>query len=65
MLDDLIDSSDLVHPEILRPNSQREYDLTPNLGDDDDLPVGQEEDRKGRGVKSSKTHEEHWDGMMK
>ena len=53
-LDDLVDSSDLEHPEMLRPNGQRQRDPTPNLGDNDDPPVGQEEYRKGRGVKGSK-----------
>ena len=46
MLDDLVDSLDLEHPEMLRPNGQKECDPTPNLGDDDDPPVGQEEYRK-------------------
>ena len=39
-LDDLVDSSDLEHPEILRPNGQRQRNLTPNLGDIDDPPFG-------------------------
>ena len=39
-LDDLIDSSDLEHSEMLRPNGQRQRNPTPNLGDDDDPPVG-------------------------
>ena len=64
MLDDLVDSSDLEHPEMLRPNGQRQRDPTPNLGDDDDPPVGQEEYRKGRGVKGSKAREGRRDSRM-
>lgn len=63
-LDDLVDSSDLEHPEMLRPNGQRQRDPTPNLGDDDDPPVGQEEYRKGRGVKGSKAREGRRDGRV-
>ena len=64
MLDDLVDSSDLEHPEMLRPNGQRQCDRMPNLGDDDDLPVGQEKYRKGREVKGSKAQEGRQDERM-
>ena len=60
-LDDLVDSSDLEHSEMLRPNGQRQRDPTPNLGDDDDPPVGQEEYRKGREVKGSKARKRRRD----
>ena len=63
-LDDLVDSTDLEHPEMLRPNGQKQRNLTPNLVDDDDLPVGQEEYRKGRGVKGSKACKKRWDGRV-
>ena len=43
MLDDFMDSSDLEHLEMLCPNGQRQRDPTPNLGDDDNPPVGQKE----------------------
>ena len=36
----------------------------PNLRDDDDPPVRQEEYRKGRGVKGSKAREGRWYGRM-
>ena len=64
MLDDLIDSSDLEHPEMLRPNGQRQRDPTPNLGDDDDPLVGQEKYRKRWGVKGSKAHKGRRDGKV-
>ena len=64
MLDDLVDSSDLEHPEMLRPNGQRHRGPTPNLGDDDNPPIGQEEYRKRRGVKGSKAREGRQDGRM-
>ena len=64
-LDDFVDSSDLEHPEMLRLNGQRQCNLTPNLGDDDDPPIGQEEYRKGRGVKGSKARKRRWDGKGK
>ena len=64
MFDDFVDSSDLKHLEMLRPNGQRQRDPTPNLGDDDNPPVGQEEYRKGRGMKGSKAQEGRWDGRM-
>ena len=63
-LDDLVDSSDLEHPEMLRPNDQKQRNPTPNLRDDDDPPVGQEEYRKGRGVKGSKAREGRRDGRV-
>ena len=53
-LDDLVDSSYLEHPEMLRPNGQKQRDPTPNLGDNDDPLVGQEKYRKRRKVKDSK-----------
>ena len=62
MLDDLVDSSDLEHPEMLRPNSQKHRNPTPNLGNNDGLPVGQKEYRKKRGIKGSKTRKGRWDG---
>ena len=61
-LDDLVDSSDLEHPKMLRPNSQKQSNSTPNLGDNDNLLVRQEEYRKERGVKGSKACKRHWDG---
>ena len=64
MLDDLIDSSDLEHSEMLRPNGQRQRNLMPNLGDDDDPPVGQEKYRKGQGVKGIKACKERRDGRV-
>ena len=63
-LDDLVDSSDLKHPEMLHPNGQKQCDFTPNLGDNDNSLVGQEEYRKGRGVKGSKAREGRRDGRM-
>ena len=63
-LDDLVDSSDLGHPEMLRPNGQRQRNPTPNLGDNDDPFVGQEEYRKRRRVKGSKAHERRRDGRV-
>ena len=63
-LDDLVDSSDLEHSEMLRPNGQRQRNPTPNLGDDDDPPIGQEEYRKGRGVKGSKARKGRRDGRV-
>ena len=33
-LDNLVDSSDLVYPEMFRPNGQKKRNPTPNLGDD-------------------------------
>ena len=49
---------------MLRPNGQRQRDPTPNLGDDDDPPVGQEEYRKRQGVKDSKARKKRWDGRV-
>ena len=49
----------------MRPNGQKQRNLTPNLGDDDDPPVGQKEYRKERGVKGSKVQEGCWDDKMK
>ena len=63
-LDDLVDSSDLEHPEMLRPNGRRQHNLMPNLGDNDDLPVGQEKYRKRRGMKGSKIRKGRWDGRV-
>ena len=63
-LDDLVDSSDLEHPEMLCLNGQRQRDPTPNLGDNDDPPVGQEKYKKGRGVKGSKACKGHRDGRV-
>ena len=65
ILDDLVDSSDLNHPEMLRLNGQRQYDPTPNLGDNDNPPIGQEEYRKAQEMKGSKTQEGRRDGRMK
>ena len=65
MLNDLVDSSDLEYPEILRPNGQKQRDSTHNLGDNDDPFVGQEEYRKGWGVKGSKARERCRDGKVK
>ena len=48
-LDNLVNSSDLEHPEMLRPNSQRQRNPMPNLGDDDNPPVRQEEYKKDGG----------------
>ena len=64
MLDDLIDSLDLEHPEMLCPNGQRQRNPTPNLGDDDNPPVRQEEYRKRWGVKGSKAREGRLNGRM-
>ena len=64
MLDDLVDSSDLEYPEMLRPNSQKQRDSTSNLEDDDNPLVGQEEYRKRWGVKGSKACKGRWDGKM-
>ena len=64
MLDDLVDSSNLEHPEILHPNGQRQRDPTPNLGDNNNPSVGQEEYRKERGVKGSKARERRRDDRM-
>ena len=63
-LDDLVDSSDLEHPEMLHPNGQRQRNPTPNLEDNDDPLVGQEEYRKGRGVKGSKARKRRRDGTV-
>ena len=63
-LDDIVDSSDLVHPEMLRLNSQRQRDPTPNLGDNDNPPVGQEEYRKRREIKGSKACKGRRDGRV-
>ena len=63
-LNDLVNSSDLEHPEMLRPNGQRQSNSTPNLGDDDDPLVGKEEYRKGWGVKVSKVRERRRDGRV-
>ena len=63
-LDDQADSSDLKHLEMLRPKNQRQRDPTPNLEDDDDPPIGQEEYRKGQGVKDSKAREGRRDGRI-
>ena len=49
---------------MLRPNGQRQRDPTLNLGNDDNPPVGQEEYRKGRGVKGSKACEGRRDGRV-
>ena len=49
---------------MLRSNGQRQRNLTPNLGDDNDPPIGQEEYKKGRGVKASKAQEGRRDGRM-
>ena len=64
MLDDFIDSLDLEHLEMLRLNGQRQRNPTPNLGDDDNPFVGQEEYKKGRGVKGSKPCKERRDGKV-
>ena len=64
-LDDLVDSSDLEHPEVLRPNGQKQRDPTLNLGNDDNPPVGQEKNRKGWGVKGNKAREGHRNSRMK
>ena len=64
ILDDLVDSSDLEHPEMLHPNGQRQRNSTPNLGDDDNPLVGQEEYRKGQGVKGSKACKGRRDGRI-
>ena len=64
MLDDLVDSSNLEHPEMLRPNGQRQCDPTPNLGDNDNSPVGQEKYRKERRVKDSKAYKRRRDGRV-
>ena len=42
-LDELVDSSNLVYPKMLRLNSQRQHNAIPNLGDDDNPPFRQEE----------------------
>ena len=42
---------------MLRPNGQKQRDPTPNLGDDDNSPVGQEEYRKRQEIKGSKACE--------
>ena len=49
---------------MLRPNSQKQRNPTPNLRDNDDPFVGQEEYRKEWGVKGSKAREGHRDGRM-
>ena len=54
MLDDLVDSSDLEHPEMLHPNGQKKRDPTLNPRDNDNPPIGLEEYRKRRKVKGSK-----------
>ena len=64
ILDDLIDSLDLEHPEMLRANGQKQRDPTLNLGDDNNPPVGQEKYWKGRGVKDSKAREGRRDGRV-
>lgn len=64
MLDNLVDSSDLEHSEILRLNNQKECDPIPNLGDNDNSSVGQEEYRKIRGVKNSKACKKRQDGRV-
>ena len=48
----------------MRPNGQRQRNPIPNLGDNDNSLVGQEEYRKGWGVKNSKAREERRDGRM-
>ena len=63
-LDDLIDSSDLEHLEMLRPNGQKQCNPTPNLGDDDNPLVRQEEYRKEQGVKGSKARKRRWDSRV-
>ena len=64
MLDDLVDSSNLEHPEILHPNGEKQRDLMPNLGDDDDPPIRQEEYTKGQRMKGSKARERCRDSKM-
>ena len=64
MLDDLIDSLDLEYPEMLRPNDQKQRNSTPNLGDNDNLPVRQEKYRKGRRIKDSIACKRHRDGRV-
>ena len=64
MLDDLVNSSDLEHPEILCPNDHRQRNPTPNLRDDHNPPVGEEKYRKRRGVKGSKAQEGRQDGRI-
>ena len=49
---------------MLRLNDQRQYNPTPNLGDDDDPPVGQEEYRKRQGVKGNKVQKGFRDSKM-
>ena len=49
---------------MLRPNGQKQRNPTPNLGDNDNPPVKQEEYRKERGVKSSKACKGRWDGKV-
>ena len=49
---------------MLRPNGQRQRNPTPNFGDNDDLPVEQEEYRKEREVKGSKACKRHRDGSV-
>ena len=64
MLYDLIDSLDLDQPEILGQNSHMQRNPTPNLGDNDNPPVGQEEYRKRREIKGSKACKGRRDGRV-
>ena len=63
-LDNLVDSLDLEHPEMLRQNGQRERNPIPNFRDDNNPPVGQEEYKKRRGMKDSKACKGCWDSRV-
>ena len=63
-LDDFVDSSNLEHPEIMRPKSQRQRDPMPNFEDNDNCLIGQEKYRKEREVKASKARKGRRDGKV-
>ena len=54
MLNQLVNSSDLEHLEMLRPNSQKQRNPTSNLRNSNDPLIRQEKYRKRRGMKGSK-----------